>query len=206
VIFKYILNKLSTLKIIIFYCFIFSLCADSKVSSKEFSLGSTKAENILVEYASLSCVHCANFHNEVLPKIKTKFIDTGKLRYIYKDFPLDKPAMFAAMIAHCYSDNQYFEVLSSLYRNQKAWVTASDNTEKFYDAIHGILKIHGISLQKINQCVDDKNKTNQKTWDDILAARLEGQNIGVKSTPSFFLNGKRIEEAISIELLEKLIQ
>ena len=111
----------------------------------------------------MSCVHCANFHNNEFPKIKRDFIDTGKLKFIYKDFPLDRPAMFASMVANCFKGNQYFEILSSLYRNQKAWVTVSDNSGKFYSAIHNILKVHGISLQKVLECVDDKSEINKKT-------------------------------------------
>ena len=81
-------------------------------------MGDLNAPNILIEYASLSCVHCANFHNDRLPKIKEKLINTGKLKYIYKDFPLDLPAMLAAMIAHCYQGEQYYAILKTLFKNQ----------------------------------------------------------------------------------------
>ena len=136
----------------------------------------------------MSCVHCANFHNNELPKIKTNLIKNGKLKFIYKDFPLDRPAMFASMVAHCFSGDQYFAVLSSLYRNQKKWILVADNSGNFYSAIHDILKIHGITLSKIIECVDDKSDINKKTWDYILASRLEGQKMGVNSTPTFFLH------------------
>ena len=156
-------------------------------------------QNILVEYASMSCVHCANFHNNEFPKIKKDFIDTGKLKYIYKDFPLDRPAMFASMVANCFKGDQYYEILSSLYRNQKAWVTESNNSGKFYSAIHNILKVHGITFKKVLSCVDDKSPINKKTWNKIIATRLEGQKDGVNSTPSFFLMEK-IDEPLNYEV------
>tara|TARA_B100001248_G_C27316566_1_gene424633 strand:- start:346 stop:948 length:603 start_codon:yes stop_codon:yes gene_type:complete len=168
-------------------------------------LGDNNAINTLVEYASMSCVHCANFHNNDLPKIKSNLIDNGKLKFIYKDFPLDRPAMYASMIAHCFSGEQYFEVLSSLYRNQKKWVSVADTSGKFYSSLHNILKIHDITLDKIIECVDDKSEINKKKWNNILASRLEGQNMGVNSTPTFFLNGKKIEKPVNFEVLNEMI-
>ena len=101
---------------------------DNMPNNKSYNyLGDENAPNTLVEYASLSCVHCANFHSKELPTIKSQLIDKGKLKYIYKDFPLDLPAMLAAMVSNCYSGPQYFEILKSLFRNQKKWVVYSDN-------------------------------------------------------------------------------
>ena len=74
--------------------------------------------------------------------IKTKLIDSGKLKFIYKDFPFDRPAMYASMVANCFSGDQYFEVLSSLYRNQKKWISVADNSGNFYIAIHNLSLIH----------------------------------------------------------------
>ena len=201
------LLKLFTLISLILCCHTVFSNSDSKLSIKSNNnLGNEDAKYTLVEYASMSCIHCANFHNNEFPKIKRAFIDTGKLKFIYKDFPLDKPAMFASMVTNCFKGEQYYEVLSSLYRNQKSWVSVSNNSGKFYSAIHDSLKIHGIKLQKVLECVDDENDTNKATWNNIIKTRLEGQSNGVSSTPSFFLNGKKIEEPLNYELLEKLIK
>ena len=160
----------------ILFCFIpFTNLETNQSNNIVNQLGNNSAKYTLVEYASMSCVHCANFHNNEFPKIKRDFIDTGKIKFIYKDFPLDKPAMFASMVANCFSGEQYYEILSSLYRNQKAWVTKSNNTGPFYNAIHNVLKVHGVSLKKILECVDDKSEINKKTWNSIIATRLEGQ-------------------------------
>ena len=206
-IFNIKLIKILTLFFFISCSFISSSYTDSELPKNHVNqLGSDTAEYLLVEYASMSCVHCANFHNNEFPKIKKNFIDTGKLKFIYKDFPLDRPAMFASMVANCFTGDQYFEVLSSLYRSQKAWVIESDNSGKFYSAIHKILKVHGISLQKVLECVDDKSEINKKTWNRIISSRLEGQKDGVNSTPSFFLNGKKLEEPLNYELIQKLLK
>ena len=205
-----ILNKLfNKLLVLTFFILCIGISAsqtENHINSRVNQLGDNEAINTLIEYASMSCVHCANFHNNELPKIKANLIDNGKLKFIYKDFPLDRPAMFASMVAHCFSGAQYFEVLSSLYRNQKKWISVSDNTGNFYSAIHDILKIHGITLNKIIECVDDKSDINKKTWDYILASRLEGQKMGVNSTPTFFLNGKKVEKPVNYELLNNLIE
>ena len=173
--------------------------------NKENYLGEANAKNILVEYASLSCVHCANFHLDNFPAIKKELIETGKLKYIYRDFPLDKPAMIAAMVSNCYSGYQYFEVLNTLFRNQKKWVVKSENKEDFEKTLFAILKVHGISLEKIKSCTDE-NDLNKKKWNSILQIRLEAQKLGVNSTPSFFLNGERLPGLVTSEVLKKLIK
>ena len=184
--------------------FSFKLLADTIKDEKQNVLGDLNAPNTLVEYASLSCVHCANFHNQKLPEIKEKLIDTGKLKYIYKDFPLDLPAMLAAMVTNCYQGEKFHAVLNSLFKNQKKWVNASNNKDELINSFHQILKQHGISLEKIKIC-SDENKDNKEKWNTILSSRLEGQKLGVNSTPSFFLNGKKLEGSVDFNLLKKHI-
>ena len=185
--------------------FSLELVAESSINDKKKNiLGNLNAPNTLIEYASLSCVHCANFHNQKLPEIKEKLIKTGKLQYIYRDFPLDMPAMLAAMVTNCYEGEQFHTALNSLFRNQKKWVTVSSNKEELLNAFHQILKQHGISLEKIKTCAAE-NEDNKKKWDSILASRLEGQKLGVNSTPSFILNGKKLEGSVDLKVLLKHI-
>lgn len=199
---------LSWLRILIltsFFLFSYILWSEDKdIQTKLNILGDINAPNTLIEYASLSCIHCANFHNQKLPEIKEKLIEEGTLRYIYKDFPLDLPAMLAAMVTNCFEGEQYYTVLNSLFRNQKKWVTASDNKEELFDTFHQILKQHGISSEKIQICTEE-SVVNKKKWDSILASRLEGQKLGVNSTPSFFLNEKKLEGSVDFEMLLKHI-
>ena len=181
--------------------FSLDLVAENTINdNKRNILGNLNAPNTLIEYASLSCVHCANFHNKKLPEIKEKLIKTGKLQYIYKDFPLDMPAMLAAMVTNCYEGEQFHTTLNSLFRNQKKWVTASSNKEELLNAFYLILKQHGISLEKIKTCTAE-NEENKKKWDSILASRLEGQKLGVNSTPSFIINGKKLEGSVDLKVL-----
>ena len=185
--------------------FSLDLVAENTINDKKKNiLGDLNAPNTLIEYASLSCVHCANFHNQKLPEIKEKLIKTGKLQYIYRDFPLDMPAMLAAMVTNCYEGKQFHTTLNSLFRNQNKWVTASSNKEELLNAFHQILKQHGISLEKIKICAAE-NEDNKKKWDSILSSRLEGQKLGVNSTPSFILNGKKLEGSVDLKVLLKHI-
>ena len=185
--------------------FSLELIAENTIrDSKKNILGNFNAPNTLIEYASLSCVHCANFHNQKLPEIKEKLIKTGKLKYIYRDFPLDLPAMLAAMVTNCYEGEQFHTILNSLFRNQKKWVIASGDKEELLNAFYQILKQHGISLEKIKTCAEE-NEYNKNKWDSILASRLEGQKLGVSSTPSFFLNGKKLEGSVDLKVLLKHI-
>ena len=197
------LNKL--LKTFIFFFIFLNLAYSNQLSINENFLGDEKAENTLIEYASLSCVHCANFHNNELPIIKKELIDTYKLKYIYMDYPLDMQAMLGSMVAHCYQKEQYFEVLNSLYKRQKNWVPVSQSKEELNVAIYSVVKEHGISLDKVKSCTED-NAANKKKWDHILASRLNGQREGVNSTPSFFLNGKRINGKVNLAVIKKLIK
>lgn len=184
--------------------FSLDIVAGNAINDKKKNiLGDLNAPNTLIEYASLSCVHCANFHNQKLPEIKEKLIKTGKLQYIYRDFPLDMPAMLAAMVTNCYEGKKFHTTLNSLFRNQKKWVAAS-NKEGLLSAFHEILKQHGISLEKIKTCAAD-NEDNKKKWDSILASRLEAQKLGVNSTPSFILNGKKLEGSVDLKVLLKHI-
>ena len=112
--------------------------------------------------------------------------------------------MLAAMVSNCYSGSQYFEILNSLFRNQKKWVIYSDNKKQLYSSFHSILKEHGISLKKINSCTEETEDNKQK-WDNILATRLDAQKKGVNSTPTFFLNGKKLEGLVNLEKIEQYI-
>ena len=198
-------NNFKKFIFILFILFPINLNAvEEKIGKHANILGDPNAPNILVEYASLSCVHCANFHNKKLPEIKDKLINTGKLKFIYKDFPLDLPAMLASMVARCYEGEQFYSILNSLFINQKKWVEASNNREELFKSFHQILKQHGVTKEKINFCAAE-NELNKQKWDSILASRLEGQELGINSTPSFILNGKKLKGPVDLKVLLKHI-
>ena len=99
--------------------------ADLKPSDKDYALGPKDAKIVVVEYASLTCPHCAQHHTQVLPGLKKEFIDTGKVRYIYRDFPLDRLALGAAMIARCSGRDTFFGFIETFYGSQASWSRAS---------------------------------------------------------------------------------
>lgn len=163
-------------------------------------LGNADAPNIIIEYASLSCVHCANFHIQNFDAIKEKYIDTGKVKFIFRDFPLDLPAMIASMVSQCQSNEGYFSVLTTLFKNQKLWAPSKDVKK----SIAKVLKQYGIDDEDIESCVTE-NETNTKRWKAILDSRVKGQELGVSSTPAFFVNNKKIQGTLDISILSKII-
>ncbi|WP_033068118.1 thioredoxin domain-containing protein [Thalassospira australica] len=151
---------------------------------KEHVLGDANAPVTMIEYASLTCPHCASFHNEVLPEIKEKLIDTGKLKLIYRDYPLDGIALRAAAIAQCAGEGRYFGVLGMLFKSQMTWARAQDPIA----SIKEVVRFGGMTSDAVDACIAD-----QELIDGIVTSRMTGeQEFNVSSTPSFVLDGDTI--------------
>ena len=149
-------------------------------------LGNKNAPITIFEYASLSCPHCAAFATDTLPKLKKDWIETGKVKLVYRDFPLDQPAVLAATVARCFPDDQYFPFIETLFQNQSEWVDHSEAGTKA--ALARIARLGGMSQAQFNACV-----ANQKNSDAVLNSRLVAQNqYGIDSTPTFFVNGTKV--------------
>lgn len=161
-------------------------------ATSEKVLGSADAKIEMHEYASLTCSHCANFHNNAMPEIKKNFIDTGKVRLIYHDFPLDDLALAASMLARCSGNDNFFPMLNTLYKSQSSWARA----ENPLASLTGISRmIGGMNETDVKTCLDN----NDLYW-DIAGKRTEaGEKLGIKSTPTFFINGRKIEGALAYE-------
>ncbi len=151
----------------------------------EMMIGSADAPNTIVEYASMTCPHCALFQKEVLPQIKTKYIDTGKAKYILREFPLDGLALAAFMVARCSGNDRYFPMVDALFETQPTWaVTGNEGKDKLLL----IARQSGMSKEEFDKCLADK-----AMFDKIVEIRRRGnEEFGVNSTPSFFVNGKRL--------------
>ena len=159
-------------------------------------LGQADAPVTIVEYASMTCPHCAQFHNVTLPELKTKYIDTGKARLIFREFPFDPRAEAGFMLARCADDN-YFPMVEVLFKQQQNWAAV----ENARDALLQISKLAGFSQESFEACL-----TDQKLLDDIRAVRQRGANdFKVEATPTFFINGKRYPGALSIEEMSAII-
>jgi len=160
-------------------------------------LGAAEAPVTIVEYASMTCPHCADFHAKTYPELKKRYIDTGKVRFIFREFPLDPLAAAGSMLARCAGDGKYFPMVETLFSQQKTWAI-----QKPLPPLKQIAKQAGFTEQSFEQCLG-----NQKLLDDIEKTRERAASkFGVGSTPTLFINGKKHAGALSIEDLEKEIQ
>jgi protein-disulfide isomerase len=154
----------------------------SAAEPQEQAIGSPDAPVTIIEYASLTCPHCAHFHTDVLPELKERYIATGKVRLIYRDFPLDQRALAAAALAHCAGPERYFGFLDVLFQTQESWARADD----FLGALKTLGKLGGLADQQMDACFADEQLT-----DRILQTRLDAQSqYEVSSTPTFVIDGK----------------
>jgi protein-disulfide isomerase len=161
-------------------------------------LGKAEAPIVITEYASLTCPHCARFHKETLPKIKAAYIDTGKAKLIYRDFPFDGLALRAAAMARCAPQERYFAVLETLFAQQENWSRAKDPLV----ALGNIGKLAGMSQATVDACFKDT-----KLMDSIVQIRLDGEKThGVDSTPTFIIGGKKVSGAEPFETFDKLLK
>ncbi len=175
---------------------------DSGPPLLEKILGDQEAPHEIIEYASLSCPHCARFHNEALPEIKAKFIDTGQARLVFRDFPLDRVALTGSMLAHCQPDEHFFPVLEQLFRNQTKWTTADAPKE----VLKEMFLQFGVGGEDVDACFADTD-ANRSRLDQILKTRMDGQNrMKVDSTPTFFVNGTKLSEPLNAEVLADILQ
>ena len=163
----------------------------------EMSIGKDDAPVTIVEYMSMTCPHCARFHNDVYDAIKEKYVDTGKVRFVLREFPLDTRAAAAIMLARCAPEGQYFPMVSALFKSQMTWATAEDGRA----ALEQMAKLAGFTQESFQACL-----TNQKLLDDVNTVREKAANeFGVNSTPTFFINGKRYAGEMSVADMSALI-
>jgi len=162
-------------------------------------MGSDKAPVTIVEYASMTCPHCAHFQDAAFPEIKKRYIDTGKVRYILREFPLDTLASAAFMLARCAGEkdsSKYFAMVDTLFRQQEQWVTA-----KPVPPLLAIAKQAGFTEQSFDTCL-----ANQKLLDGIQSVRQRAIDaFKVHSTPTFFINGTKYEGAMEVDQMAKVI-
>lgn len=162
---------------------------------QDMVIGKADAKITIIEYASLTCPHCATFHAEILPVLKTDYIDTGKAKLIFRDFPLDNLAFAGAILARCGGPARYFTFLNVLFAQQRQWATASDPKA----ALTQIARLGGISAEQFDACLADK-----ALGDYILNSRLEGnQKFNVNSTPTLIINGKTEAGVPTLDELRK---
>lgn len=164
---------------------------------KDMVYGKADAPVTIIEYASLTCPHCADFTINTFPKIKEKYIDTGKARLIFREFPFDPRATAAFMLARCAPEDRYFPMVDVFFKQQQQWATAEDGEA----ALLQIAKLAGFTQESFKACL-----TNQQLLDDVRATMERGsKDFGVNATPTFFINGQKYAGALSVDEMSAII-
>jgi protein-disulfide isomerase len=170
------------------------------VSLPDMALGPANAPVTVTEYASMTCPHCAAFNENVFPKIKSEYVDSGKVRYVFREFPLDIKAAAGSMLARCIAKDdsgKYFAVIDLLFKQQNDWVTKNTT-----ETLTRIGKQAGLSQQAVEDCLKD-----QALLDKIAAdQKFANEVLKVNSTPTFFINGEMIRGETSFEEFDKRIK
>jgi protein-disulfide isomerase len=164
----------------------------------EMGMGSSKAPVTIINYSSLTCGHCAQFHTAVLPKIEEKYIKPGYVRIIFRDFPGDQISINAHRLAWCKGEMKYLDFVKLLYSTQEKWLLAPDPVA----ALKSIALQNGITAEQFEACLKD-----QELLDKIIQLRLEGQKkYNITATPTIIINAKIYPRALTFEEFEEIVR
>lgn len=160
-------------------------------------LGDPKAPVKVIEYASLSCPHCANFHAETFPELQKRYVDTGKVVFIFRHYPLNEPAFRGAMLTECVGEEKFYTFLKVLFNTQSKWAFSAD----YVDNLRSIAAVGGVNAETFDACLADK-KLEERL---IAGVSWASKDLRVTSTPTLFINGEKVESSRSIDDLAKRI-
>jgi protein-disulfide isomerase len=164
----------------------------------ERSLGKANAPVTVIEYVSLTCPHCANFQKNIFPRVKKEFIDTGKIRFIVREFPIGHTSGRAAIVNRCAPEDKYFFLLNQFLTRQPEWVSQ----EVRPDAIYAVAKSSGMSREAFDKCL-----SNQTIIDGLTEVKQRGRKYGVIGTPTFFINGRKAAQGeVTYDQIKALIE
>ena len=169
------------------------------VSLPDMALGPAKAPVTITEYASMTCPHCAAFEENVFPMLRSKYIDTGKVRFVFREFPIDIKAAAASMLARCIANDdagKFFGAIDTLFKQQDRLMADTKDTLKL------IGKQGGLSEQAVETCAKDQRLLDKLSADQKFAYEV----LKVDATPTFFINGERLKGAMSFEELDEKIK
>lgn len=170
----------------------------AKEALPDIAQGKADAPITVIEYASMTCSHCARFHAETYPVLQKKYIDTGKVRFILREFPLDPLAAAGFMLARCAGPDKRNLMVDLLFNKQQDWAFV----EKPLEALSGLVRQAGISQESFNTCIN-----NQALYDKINEIRdRAAQKFGVSATPTFFINGKKVTGEMTPATLDKELE
>jgi len=169
------------------------------ITEKDFVIGNEDAKITIIEYASLSCSHCADFHVNTLETLKKEYIDTGKVKMVFRDYPFNYPALLGSMVLRCIPENYRYDYMNALFKLQTDWVNKKN--KKTIQELYKIMQSGGMTKDEYDACI-----YNTELENEILKGVMEAQNqFNIKSTPSFIVNGKLIEGNKSIKEFRQII-
>lgn len=171
--------------------------ASDKEATEEKVVGDPNAKVTVIEYASLGCPHCANFHFDVYPKIKKEYVDTGKVKFIFRDFPLGTPSVAAAVIARCAGSKRYFAMIDIFFKAQHQWSHAPNPLE----ALKKTARFGGMSSADVDACIANQALLNS-IQERAQAAQLDYE---INSTPSFVIEGRKIAGGLPYADFKKVL-
>jgi protein-disulfide isomerase len=158
--------------------------------------GAAEAPVTVIEYASLTCHHCMNFHMNTWPAFKAKYVDSGKVRFIIREFPLDPLAMAGFMLARCAGEEKWYPVVDMFYRTQEGWA----HSDKPLDGLTQAMRQAGMGKDGVEACLK-----REDIYQGIKQVSERAKGFGVESTPTFFVNGKKEVGALSLEQFDAIL-
>jgi protein-disulfide isomerase len=160
------------------------VAAAPAIRPDDMVMGKADAPITVIEYASLTCPHCADFETKTFPQVKKDWIDTGKVRFVYRDFPFDPVALKAHIVAHCGDPDRFFGFIEVFYAQQHSWLKS--DPDQAVAALSQLTKIGGVSEAQVQACLKDDKLSKL-----VVGNRQAGDEAGVDSTPTFFINGTK---------------
>ena len=170
-----------------------------EISEDEFVIGDKDAPITIIEYASMSCSHCASFHNNTLPDIKKEYIDTGKVRMVFRDYPFNYPALLGSMMLRCIPEDVKYDYMNALYQLQATWVNRDPKVSK--KELYKIMQSGGMTKDEFDACYGNLDNENL-ILEGVMAAQ---KDFNIKSTPSFVVNGNLFEGNKNIKEFRQII-
>lgn len=168
-----------------------------EITKEDHILGDEKAPVTIIEYSSLSCPHCAHFHNDILPQLEKEYIETGKAKLVFRPFPLNAPALKGGIILSCVPKDKYYTFTRVFYRLQEKWAF----TENYTADLKTISKVGGMSDEEFDKCSNDKAREEKA----LEEAKKTGDALNIEATPTFFVNGEKMRGASDYAPFKEII-
>ena len=194
------LHRILSIVFFIVFC-ILPISANTvlEVTEDDFVVGDKNAPVTIIEYASLSCSHCADFHNNTLNDLIKEYVDKGKARIVFRDFPFNYPALLGSMVLRCIPEDVRYDYMNALFQLQQKWVVREN--AKSTQELYKIMQSGGMTKEEFETCTNNVELENT-----ILQALIAAQNeFNIQSTPSFLINGNLVEGNKSIKEFRQII-